>query len=581
MCGIFGQYNRHGADPQLIERMAHSLRHRGPDGYGTYHHESLAFGAGRLAIIDLAAGVQPIFNEDRSISVVFNGEIYNYHLLRTELEAAGHVFSTHTDTEVIVHGYESWGVDVINRLRGMFAIGIWDQSAERLLLARDRMGEKPLYYAQYGDDFLFASEIKALFEFPALPKRVNGDAVPLYLSLGYVPAPATMFEGIKKLGPGELLIIEAKGTRLERYWQPVMDATRSAIDYEDAVVQVRKAVTQAVEMRLMSDVPLGAFLSGGLDSTIVVAIMSRLMGRPVDTFTVGFDFSGTPDVKNEQKFNVDARFAELASQRLNTNHHAINIKADDQLAALLPHLVYAMDEPIGQPSIIQTAYVSAIARGCNVPVMLTGDGSDELFAGYDTYQSDRVLDRYMRVPSVLRRQVTNPIFTRLPDRPASLRSLKMMGKKARFTDPSSRYLSWSALLDAPRIANLVADAKHGHLPTASVADTLNPVLARPKTNYFADRIAYTGLSLWIPEDSNMRVDKMAMAMSIETRAPFEDHELVSMALKMPLSYKLRNGDFKSVLKAAFNDIVPPEILNRPKWGFFPPVSTWLRTVSVP
>jgi len=238
MCGIFGIFNRHGvADPALIERMAHCLDHRGPDGYGTYHDGGLAFGAGRLAIIDLAAGVQPIFSEDRHISVVYNGEIYNYKTLRAELEVLGHVFATHTDTEVIVHGYEAWGDAVLERLRGMFALCVWDEPRQRLLLARDRMGEKPLYFAQLGDEFLFASEIKAMFEYPGLRRAVNTEAVQFYLALGYVPPPQTMFAGIEKVAPGEMLIVDREGLRKGRYWQLVMN-TLESMPYQEAVRQV-------------------------------------------------------------------------------------------------------------------------------------------------------------------------------------------------------------------------------------------------------------------------------------------------------------------------------------------------------
>jgi asparagine synthase (glutamine-hydrolysing) len=434
MCGIYGQYNLNGADPALIERMAHCLEHRGPDGYGTYQSAVLAFGAGRLAIIDLAAEAGPLFNENRQVSVVFNGEIYNYKALRGQLETAGHIFSTKTDTEVIVHGYEQWGVDVIKRLRGMFAIGIWDEPNQRLLLARDRLGEKPLYYAQVGDTpphLLFASEIKALFEYKALPRRVNGDALPYYLTLGYTPPPLTMFEGVQKLAPGELLLVDKNGVHKERYWRPVMDTTEP-LDLAEASHRVRDKLFESVEMRLMSDVPLGAFLSGGLDSTAIVAIMGQLMGRPVQTFTVGFDYP--PGSKPDNKFNVDARYAALAAKRLGTDHRAITIRQDESLAALLPYLVYAMDEPVSQAAIIQTAYVAALARESGVPVLLSGDAGDELFAGYPSYRADRVLERYLLLPRLLRDSVLNPILERVP---ARLDGLRKLAAKARALVPGS------------------------------------------------------------------------------------------------------------------------------------------------
>lgn len=568
MCGIFGQYNLHGADPALIERMAHSLAHRGPDGYGVHHDRMLAFGAGRLAIIDLAAGVQPIFSENRRIAVIYNGEMYNYKALRVELERAGHVFSTQTDTEVIVHGYEQWGDAVLERLHGMFGLGIWDADRERLLLARDRMGEKPLYYARLGDEFIFASEIKALFEHPDLPRAVNPEALPLYLTLGYTPPPHTMFAGVEKLAAGEYLIVERGRFEKGRYWTPVMD-TSERPSYAESVRLVREAVIEAVEMRLMSDVPLGAFLSGGLDSTAVVAIMGRAMGRPVQTFTVGFDFEQGSD--SDRKFNVDARYAQIAAERLGAQHHAITVK-QDELGTLFPYLVHAMDEPVAQPSIVQTAYVAALARLNGVPVMLTGDAGDELFLGYPRYKSDLVLERYLRVPALLRENVLTPLLERMPG--ARFESARKLAYKSRRTDPTLRYLEWQRIFGLENMP--LADERLASSGYAALANILRPLLNAPKTNHFADRIAFASLNLWIPEESNMRVDKMCMAMSVESRAPLEDHNLVELALRLPLEYKLRGGDFKAVFKQAVSDFVPHEILTRPKWGFFPPSSGWLR-----
>lgn len=578
MCGIFGQFNPGGADPDLIERMARCLDHRGPDGYGTYHCGPLAFGAGRLAIIDLTAGVQPIFSEDRRVAVVYNGEIYNYKALRAELEHLGHTFATQTDTEVIVHGYESWGADVVGRLRGMFALGIWDEPKGHLLLARDRLGEKPLYYTQNGDNFLFASEIKAFFEMPGLRRAVNTEILPFYLTLGYTPAPHTMFAGIEKVLPGELLIVDRRTCQKVRYWQPVMDTLACDVSYDEMARRVRQMLTEAVEMRLMSDVPLGAFLSGGVDSTAVVALMGRAMGRPVQTFTVGFDFA--PNSKADAKFNVDVHHAALAARRLNTDHHVITVDSGQGLAEVVPHLIHAMDEPVAQPAIIQTAYVAALARLSGVPVLLSGDGSDELFAGYDAYRADRVLERYLRLPRLLRRSVLDPIIERLPARFERLRTLSQK-TSPRESESVRRYVGWMKQIALDNLPDLLTDPKLAAGAHPLIAAIIRPLLDSPRTRYFADRIAFTSLNLWLAEDSNMRVDKMSMAMSIESRAPFEDHELAALALSTPLSYKLRNGDFKSILKTAVADLVPQEILSRPKWGFFPPASDWLRTVLRP
>ncbi len=569
MCGIYGHLNPGGADPALIERMARCLDHRGPDGYGVYHDDSMAFGAGRLAIIDLVAPSGPIFNEDRSVAVVFNGEIYNYRTLRAELEALGHHFATRTDTEVIVHGYESWGAGVIARLHGMFALCLWD--GERLLLARDRLGKKPLYYTQIGDEFLFASEIKALFERPGLRRAVNPDALICYLTMGHVPPPQTMFAGIEKVAPGEILLVSRESLRKERYWQPVVDTTQP-MDYADAVQQVRALLTEAVEKRLMSDVPIGAFLSGGIDSTAVVALMSRALGQPVETFTVGFDFG--EDAKNEAKFNVDARYATMAAQHLRTHHHAITLKQDESLCELFPHLIYAMDEPVMQPNIVQTAYMAALARANGVPVLLTGDGSDELFQGYSFFRADYTVDRYLRIPGLLRQSLLTPLLER-----SGHKKLRRLAERSRETDLTRRYLSWYDMMKVDELGGLLCQSPNHAYETVNAI--LRPFLAYPRTDYFADRIAYTRMSLWLAEESNMRVDKISMAMSIEARAPFLDHQLVELALRMPIQHKLRNGDFKVVLKDAVTDLIPSEILQRPKWGFAPPSSDWLRTVLRP
>lgn len=580
MCGIFGHLASSGADLSLVERMAHCLAHRGPDGHSTYQDHELAFGAGRLSIIDLTAPPGVIFNEDRQVAVVFNGEIYNYQSLRKELERAGHQFSTHTDTEVIVHGYEQWGLNVLDRLRGMFAIGVWDASRRRLMLARDRLGEKPLYYAHLGTEFLFASEIKAILEHPAIVRQVNPEALTFYLTLGYTPPPMTMFQGVSKLAAGQFLLVEQGRTRIESYWCPVMDTQRSPRPYPEAVKAVRAAVFEAVETRLMSDVPLGAFLSGGLDSTAVTAIMTGLTGKAARTFTVGY--GKLPGAKNDadldHRFNEDARFAALASKRLGTEHHTLKIRQDEHLAWLLPHLIGAMDEPISQPAVILTCYVSALARQNGVPVLLSGDAGDELFAGYPSYRADQVLARYMRVPALLRTSLLTPLLERLP---ARFDSLRKMAQKSRQTDPLRHYLHWNRLNDPVRFPGLFQDESLAASTIPTLERRLLPLLNAPRTPHFADRIAFTALNLWIPEDSNMRVDKMAMSMSIEARAPLEDHLLVDLAFSLPLEYKLRAGDFKRVFKDAVADLVPPEILRREKVGFFPPASEWLRTILRP
>jgi len=576
MCGIFGQLHPLQADPALIERMARRLAHRGPDGYGTYHHERLAFGAGRLAIIDLSAPAGAIFNEDRCIGVVFNGEIYNYKLLRTELERLGHVFQTKTDTEVIVHGYESWGIDVLTRLRGMFAIGLWDQANGRLLLARDRLGEKPLYYTRLADgQLLFASEAKALFEHPGVVRAVNHDAMPAYLTLGYVPPPMTLFAGIEKLAPGQYLISEGGEIRKGLYWQPVMDAS-NAPAYPDAVKLVREKVIETVEAQMMSDVPIGAFLSGGVDSSAVVAIMSRATSQPVKTFTVGYEAEAGSAY--DKKFNQDVDYAAEVARALKTDHHLITMKASDAgfLASLVTRLIYMLDEPITDATVILTAYVSALARINRIPVLLSGDGGDELFGGYNHYKTDQVLSRYLALPGLLRSSILTPMLERLPG--SRFDGARKLARKSRQTDPARRYLEWLRWIEPERHTELLNHAGGGF---EAVAQILRPVLAEPRTNAFTDRIAYTDMRLRLAEYWNCRVDKMSMTMSIESRAPLQDYQLAELALSLPLSHKLRGGQTKAVFKDAMRDLVPESVLTRSKWGFNPPTSGWMRGILRP
>ncbi len=572
MCGIFGQINWSGsAQESLVRRMAQRVAHRGPDGYGLHTEPVCAIGAGRLAIIDLAAPPGVVYNEDGRVCIVFNGEIYNYRVLHDELERVGHHFATRTDTEVIVHGYEEWGERVLDRLHGMFAFAIWDARASTLFLARDRIGEKPLYYTlRENGEFLFASEIKALFEHPDIRPTVNMDALPTYLTLGYVPPPMTMFAGIQKLAPGQYARLTPHGLTIERYWTPQMN-TATSLSYEEAVKDVRKAVIDAVETRMISDVPVGAFLSGGVDSTAVVAIMQRAMNQRLHTFTVGFDFEAGSS--GDSKFNVDAQYAEQAAAHIGTIHHRIVIR-DAFVCDLLPHLIYQMDEPIAQHSIIQTLYVSALARHTDIPVLLSGDAGDELFLGYSHYQNDQLLGRFLALPGLLREQALIPFMERV-DR------WRELARKAKQSDPSARYLEWMRVFTQEEAAALLVDPKQAARASETVRQTLKPFLAAPQTGNFEDRIAYTSLRLWIPEDSNMRVDKMSMLMSIEARAPLEDHRLVDLALHLPSRYKLRGGTFKAVFKDAVKDFVPQNILDRPKWGFIPPTSDWLRTVFLP
>ena len=565
MCGIFGHFCPNGQpNPALVEAMAQRLAHRGPDGYALYADEALAFGAGRLAIIDLSAPAGPLANEDGRVRVAFNGEIYNHRQLRRQLEALGHRFQTATDTEALVHAYEVWGADVVGRLNGMFAFCIYDSQRRQLVLARDRLGEKPLYYWRGPDgEFAFASEMKALLLHPSISPRLNRAALAAYFTLGYTPPPHTMFADIHKLAAGERLIVDAQGVQVARYWTAQL--APQSMDYEEACRETRRLLEQAVDSRMMSDVAVGAFLSGGVDSSSVVALMQRLAGQPVQTFSVGFDF---PDGSSgDDKFNVDLRYAGQVAAALGTQHHAIRL-SDGAAEGLLPHLIYHMDEPVAQYSILQTAYLAAVARLAQVPVLLTGDAGDELFLGYTHYRADQRLAPWLRLPRPMRRAMASAL------RAAGRGTL---AAKLLNDAPHQRYLEWMRVLRPDEIEPLLASVPHDQAMIAALDDWLGA----PQTPHFADRIAYASLAWWIPEDSNMRVDKMCMAMSLESRAPLEDHRLVEWALRLPLQHKLRDGDFKRVFKDAVRDLLPAEVLSRPKWGFTPPMSDWLRTIYRP
>ncbi|MBL8133108.1 MAG: asparagine synthase (glutamine-hydrolyzing) [Anaerolineae bacterium] len=569
MCGIFGQFNPKGADPALVERMAKRLAHRGPDGYGIHAAPTLAFGAGRLAIIDLSAPAGPLFSEDCRTVVVFNGEIYNHRALRIELERAGHSFATHTDTEVIVHGYESWGMQVFERLQGMFAIGIWDAPAERLILARDRMGEKPLYFAPLADgEIIFASEVKAIFEHGGVRRAVNRAVLAEYTVLGFVAPPNTLFDGIFKLAPGEVVAIDGGGMTCARFWHPGY-ATDNPPAYPDAVREVRRTITAAVERQMMSDVPVGAFLSGGVDSSAVVGLMRQFSPYPVRTFTVGF--AAEPDSPADRKFNVDVRYAAEAARYFGTDHRVITLPNDERIAWALPHLIASLDEPISMPTVVQTVFVAALARSHGVPVLLSGEGSDETFLGYNHYRAEQMLSRYLRLPGLLRRAVLNPLFERLPFEP-----LRRLARKAQQAAPEARYLEWLRRVDHQRASALLCNVPNAGASAAALAAALRPYLSAPGARSFVEQVAWADSRLVLAENMNMRVDKMCMAMSVEARAPFQDLSVVEMGYRFPVGYKL-GGDFKRVLKDAVRDLVPESILKRPKWGFNPPASDWLRT----
>jgi asparagine synthase (glutamine-hydrolysing) len=539
-------------DERVLAAMNAIITHRGPDGAGTHVAPGIGLAMRRLSIVDLATGDQPIYNEDQSAVIVYNGEIYNHAVLRARLEPVGHIYRTHSDTETVLHAYDEYGVDAVTHLRGMFAFAIWDAATRTLLLARDRMGEKPLYYAELPNELVFASEIKALLRHPGIAAEVDEAALELYL--------------IRKLLAGCRLIARGSQVCVEPYWDVTVQSPTTGPDEREAAAELRRRFTLAVEERLMSDVPLGAYLSGGVDSTLVVGLMSRAMDRPVDTYSVGFDESAS----GTAKFNTDAEFAKLASQTFGTNHHPVVLSKNDHISEMIPYIIAQMDEPLANPNALATHLVSRQARADGLKVLLTGDGGDELFAGYERYAFDARVSQYQRLPESLRKGIVSPVLRRVGGGAAKL------ADKAAVTSPVERYLGWHTIFSPADKAQLLTH----DLSTdraALLESAVGALIQRGESPVYQDRLMTADLKLWLPEESNMRVDKSAMAASIETRAPFLSHPVVEFAAGLPFDFKLRGGTSKYLLKQAFADVIPPAIARRPKMGFASPAAKWLRS----
>jgi len=541
----------------LVRRMCDVIRHRGPDDEGTWVDEGVALGMRRLSIIDLSTGHQPIHNEDRSVWIVFNGEIYNFRELRTELELAGHRFYTATDTEVIVHAYEQWGQGAIGRLRGMFGLAIWDARSRALLVARDRIGIKPMHYAQMNGRLYFGSELKSLLQAPDLPRDLDANALDHYLSFLYTPRDGSIFKSVRKLPPGHLLTWTDGRIAVKQYWQLPVDETFRGSD-EDAVQHLRGVLGDAVRSHLMSDVPLGAFLSGGIDSSLVVGLMSEFSSSRVKTFSIGFDEPAFDELEHARRVAV----------HFGTDHHEFVVKPDG--VSILDKLVSHFDEPFADSSAIPTWYVSEMARR-HVTVVLSGDGGDELFGGYERYlPHPRVVafDRYS--PRALRR-VAGIAAARLPHGTRGKNFLRHVGR-----DDRGRYLDAIRFFGADeKPALLTVDVQRA-------IDTLDPetLLARRFERFsqlpWPSQMMRFDAETYLPEDVLTKVDRMSMAHSIESRVPLLDNEVIDFASTLPASLKIKNGRRKHVLKEVAATLLPRDILNRKKQGFGVPLGTWFR-----
>ncbi|MEA2690852.1 MAG: hypothetical protein QOJ16_239 [Acidobacteriota bacterium] len=572
MCGIAGLFE-YGADSQAggeaLARMVAVLRHRGPDDQGVHLAGAMGLAHARLSIIDVCGGHQPLFSEDRQVAVVCNGEIYNHHELRNELVGRGHRFATRSDTEVIAHLYEELGTGCIARLSGMFAVAVADLRNRRLLLARDRVGKKPLYYTDDGRRLGFGSELKSLLAGGLAEAAVDPEALDLYLKLGYVPAPWSIVPGVKKLPAGHLAVCDSRGLSIERYWDvdfaPPMGRADDPRQDERRVDELEALLGDAVRTRLESDVPLGAFLSGGIDSGVVVSFMSEAMSQPVRTHTVGFADRATDERED----------AAAVARALGTDHFASEVRPD--LAGLLPKIAWHFDEPFADPSAVPTWYVSRETRQ-RVTVALSGDGGDELFAGYPGRYGVHLLEERARrfLPAALRRAALPPLarrWPRSPSLPRPLRLASILGNLA--VDADRAYWNDRSLIPAHLADRLFGGGLAERRRRFDPFVALEPHLARAPKDPLS-RVLYLDFKTWLADDGLVKVDRMSMAHGLEVRCPLLDHRVVELAARTPSRLKLGRGGTKILLRRLAARRLPAEILSRPKRGFAPPIERWLR-----
>jgi asparagine synthase (glutamine-hydrolysing) len=566
MCGIVGQHRPPGrpVDPELIARMCEGLEHRGPDSRGIHHEERVGLGIQRLRIIDLHTGDQPIYNEDRSVVVVLNGEIYNYRELRSELQSRGHRFATDGDTEAIVHAYEEYGVDCVRHLHGMFAFALWDMRREQLLLARDRVGKKPLVYAFDDGTLTWASEMGALLQNEEIPREVDHVALDRYLAYGYVPAPLTALRGVHKLPPAHTLVLRDGEISLQRYWSLDYGA-KLDLSVEEIAERIRAGLLEATRKRLIADVPLGAFLSGGIDSSAVVAAMAQVSSEPVRTFSIGFDHEGFDELPH----------ARAIAQQFGTIHEEFRVEAD--AVEIVPKIVRHYGEPFADSSALPSFYLAELTRR-HVTVALNGDGGDESFAGYTRYVANTVAGRLDRLPAPLRRALA-AAGSRLPQRGdvASRvnKARRLAGGLA--LDEADRYRRYVSWFDDRERAALYDPAFAASLGEATARDVIAGPWAATTGESVIDRMLEVDVSTYLVDDLIAKIDIATMAHALEARSPFLDHELMQLAASIPGDMKVRGGEKKWILRHALRPWLPGDILDRPKQGFSVPLSSWLRT----
>jgi asparagine synthase (glutamine-hydrolysing) len=568
VCGIYGQLTDSELNVRRAEQSTDLLSHRGPDERGTVLRGNVFLGMRRLSIIDLSGGQQPIWNEDQTCCAVYNGELYNFLELRPQLESRGHFFRTRSDTEVVLHAYEEWGPNCLRRFNGMFAFAIWDERAGRLFLARDRIGEKPLYYYQDSKRLIFGSEIKAILADPVVPRRLNPRGLANFLCFGHAVAPETIYQNIYKLLPGHYLIAQDAQIRTNRYWdvgeEPQLPVGSVLTECEYAR-RILSLLDDSVRRRMVADVPVGAFLSGGVDSSAIVALMKRHASGPVRTFSLGFNIGGA--CYNELSD------ANIVAKLLGTEHHELHAE-HVSLIQTLRALVYHYDEPFADPAAFPLYLLSRFARE-HVKVVLSGDGGDELFGGYRRYAADRFASLYQRLPAALTKNLIPAMIGKLP----RLRRVKCAFRTLGLADPARRYASWLTVFSPEMQAELLGGDLWGaiadHDPAVPYHDYYH-ALNRATAGDHLNRLMYIDLKTLLVDGYMEKVDKATMACGLEARVPLLDHRLVELAFQIPGHFKISGRTSKYIFKRAVRDLVPLSVLRKPKHGFAVPLDPWFR-----
>ncbi|TSC61343.1 MAG: asparagine synthase (glutamine-hydrolysing) [Parcubacteria group bacterium Gr01-1014_107] len=575
MCGIAGQFHFEGSpDKDLVYRMTETMIHRGPDGRGFYFGGNIGLGMRRLKIIDLLTGDQPIHNSRKDVWVIFNGEIYNYQPLRESLKKKGYSFYTQSDTEVIIHLYDEYGEEFANHLEGMFAIALWDEREEKLILARDRSGEKPLYYYSGSNYFLFASELKAILECRSIKKEIDFNSLHHFFLYGRVPAPFSIIKGIRKVEPASLVVVRDGEVKVRRYWR-VSFKDKILLPEESIKGELLGVFERSVKSRMVADVPLGAMLSGGIDSSAVVAMMARNSERPIETFSIGF----------QEKDFSELSYARLIAKQFGTNHHEFIV--EPKVLEVVPRLVWHLDEPFGDFSVIPMFYISQAARP-HITVALTGDGGDELFAGYEWFKAIKIAQKYNKLPKIFRKFLASlsKIIPDSQDRESLVRYLHKLKRLAETQaetslDPLEILLS----INSGFTEKLLKESLYGKTMLENTRNIDGMKLRRMEIGEYdggdpLEALLYSQFRALLPDMFFTKVDRASMAVSLETRAPFVSREMIEFSAKIPFSYKLKGFETKYILKRALEDILPQKILYRHKKGFTLPLGRWMRESSL-